>query len=300
MQLFYLLSFVVAASYAVVLPQPAGPPEKYSNDVDATLASGLEAKPYQHGLNSQNNSTILVSLERQDNSEKSPQDNSESGSSPPPTTTPEKIDDNPFKKAELGSISLASTIDNVGDGIVNLPKDIKTAGDIIGGNAGNILIVYLRKAIYVNKALNDWAGGAGKAVVVALKSGLGDDGYSKVVLYLKGKAMKSAGEIHACFKAAVGAISAIRQNTGSVIQQMETIHLSFERIFYIYIKFFVVLLPQLERFAAGKTIHMLLSAVNTSLTKFIKTQQGLYNEATSVFEDSSAGLIQVFGWAGGS
>ncbi|KAH6565455.1 hypothetical protein BASA60_009890 [Batrachochytrium salamandrivorans] len=277
MQFLYLFSFVVAASYAAALPQPAGLSEKYSNDVDATLASGLEAKPYQHGLNSQNNSTILVSLERQDNSE------------------------NRLKTiAELGSISLASTIDNVGDGIVNLPKDIKTAGDIIGGNAGNILIVYLRKAIYVNKALNDWAGGAGKAVVVALKSGLGDDGYSKVVLYLKGKAMKSAGEIHACFKAAVGAISAIRQNTGSVIQQMETIHLSFERIFYIYIKFFVVLLPQLERFAAGKTIHMLLSAVNTSLTKFIKTQQGLYNEATSVFEDSSAGLIQVFGWAGGS
>ncbi|KAH6579328.1 hypothetical protein BASA60_003328 [Batrachochytrium salamandrivorans] len=43
MQFFYLFSFVVAASYAVALPQPAELSEKYSNNVDATLASGLEA-----------------------------------------------------------------------------------------------------------------------------------------------------------------------------------------------------------------------------------------------------------------
>ncbi|KAH6570397.1 hypothetical protein BASA60_007731 [Batrachochytrium salamandrivorans] len=77
MQFFYLFSFVVVASYAAALPQPAGLSEKYSSNADATLASGLEARSYQPVLNSYKDSATLVSLKRRDNSEGSVGDNSE-------------------------------------------------------------------------------------------------------------------------------------------------------------------------------------------------------------------------------
>ncbi|KAH6589004.1 hypothetical protein BASA50_010332, partial [Batrachochytrium salamandrivorans] len=47
MQFFHLFSLVVVASYAAAHPQPAGLSEKHSNNADATLASGLEARSYQ-------------------------------------------------------------------------------------------------------------------------------------------------------------------------------------------------------------------------------------------------------------
>ncbi|KAH6563422.1 hypothetical protein BASA62_008516 [Batrachochytrium salamandrivorans] len=59
------------ASYAAALPQPAELSEKYSNSVDTTLASGLEARSYQPGLNSYKDSPTLISLERRDDSERS-------------------------------------------------------------------------------------------------------------------------------------------------------------------------------------------------------------------------------------
>ncbi|KAH6588321.1 hypothetical protein BASA50_010780 [Batrachochytrium salamandrivorans] len=88
MQFIHLFSFVVVASYAAALPQPAGLSEKYSNNVDTTLASGLEARSYQPGLNSYKDSATLVSLKRRDDSEGSPEDNSGSDSSPPADMTP--------------------------------------------------------------------------------------------------------------------------------------------------------------------------------------------------------------------
>ncbi|KAH9264522.1 hypothetical protein BASA83_011993 [Batrachochytrium salamandrivorans] len=51
--ILYLVSFVVVASYAAALPQPAGLSEKYSNGVDITLASILEARSYQPVSNTQ-------------------------------------------------------------------------------------------------------------------------------------------------------------------------------------------------------------------------------------------------------
>ncbi|KAH9271134.1 hypothetical protein BASA83_006678 [Batrachochytrium salamandrivorans] len=68
MQFFYMFSFVVAVSYAAALPQPAELSEKYSNNADATLASGLETRSYQPGLNSYKESATLTSLERRDDS----------------------------------------------------------------------------------------------------------------------------------------------------------------------------------------------------------------------------------------
>ncbi|KAH9273275.1 hypothetical protein BASA83_004266 [Batrachochytrium salamandrivorans] len=77
MQFFHLFSFVVVASYAAALPQPAELSEKYSNDVDTNSAFGLEARSYQPVLNSYKDSATSVLLKRQDDSEGSPEANSE-------------------------------------------------------------------------------------------------------------------------------------------------------------------------------------------------------------------------------
>ncbi|KAH6570170.1 hypothetical protein BASA62_004466 [Batrachochytrium salamandrivorans] len=69
MQFFHLVPFVVVASYAAALPQPAELSEKYLNNVNVNLASGLEARSYQPAFNSQKGSATLVSLKRRDDSD---------------------------------------------------------------------------------------------------------------------------------------------------------------------------------------------------------------------------------------
>ncbi|KAH9249151.1 hypothetical protein BASA81_013110 [Batrachochytrium salamandrivorans] len=122
MQFFHLVPFVVVASYAAALPQPAELSEKYLNNVNVNLASGLEARSYQPAFNSQKGSATLVSLKRRDDSDGSSGENSGSDSppspppSPPPATTREKKFSSPFTEETVNSMALASTINNVGDG----------------------------------------------------------------------------------------------------------------------------------------------------------------------------------------
>ncbi|KAH6600232.1 hypothetical protein BASA50_002452, partial [Batrachochytrium salamandrivorans] len=112
MQFFYLFSFVVAASYAAALPQPAGLSEKYSNNVNATLASGLEARFYQPGLNSYKESATLMSLKRRDDYEGSSGEDSESDSSPPPDTTPNDSEESSGENSGSGSSPPPDTTPN--------------------------------------------------------------------------------------------------------------------------------------------------------------------------------------------
>ncbi|KAH6564689.1 hypothetical protein BASA60_010241 [Batrachochytrium salamandrivorans] len=121
--ILYLLSFVAVVSHAAALPQPAGLFEKYSNDVDTNSASGLEARSYQPGLNSHKDSATLVSLKRRDDSDGSSGENSGSDSFLPSTSGPNEPFKSPFTDSNVSSMNLASTIDNVGDGVLNLYKD---------------------------------------------------------------------------------------------------------------------------------------------------------------------------------
>ncbi|KAH6576723.1 hypothetical protein BASA60_004357 [Batrachochytrium salamandrivorans] len=171
MQLFYLLSFVAVVSHAAALPQPAELSETYSNGVDITLASLFETRSYQPVLNTQENSVTLMSLERRANS------GGNSGSGPPPP--PESL----FEKAKLtigtafgdGAFNckkLSSTIENVGNGAVSLPDDIRRVADMIGG-----------------------------ALLEKHWSGLGTVEYSKIEPSLKQTAARLTAKIQAGFKA---------------------------------------------------------------------------------------------------
>ncbi|KAH6579085.1 hypothetical protein BASA61_010498, partial [Batrachochytrium salamandrivorans] len=100
MQFFHLFSFVVVASYAAALPQPAELSGKYSNSADANLMSGLEARSYQPALNSYKESAILVSLKRRANGG--------SGSSLSSTSSSNEKFSSGFTDGEISSKNLAS------------------------------------------------------------------------------------------------------------------------------------------------------------------------------------------------
>ncbi|KAH9245769.1 hypothetical protein BASA81_016734 [Batrachochytrium salamandrivorans] len=157
MQFFYLFSLVVASSYAVALPQPAGLSAKHSNNVDTDLAFGLEARSYQPGFNPQKDSATLVSLKRRDDSEGSVGDNSGSDSSPPPATALKKTFSAPLTEDDVTTINLASTIDKFEDNVSNLFINGEKVGKKMNNHAGDLLSTYLRMSVYVSIALRNWA-----------------------------------------------------------------------------------------------------------------------------------------------
>ncbi|KAH6577555.1 hypothetical protein BASA60_003961 [Batrachochytrium salamandrivorans] len=151
MQFFHLLSFVGVASYAAALPQPAGLSEKYSNNVDITLASILKARSYQPVLDTREDLPTLMSLERRADSAGSPRVNSGSGTPPLSTLDYEeakKLIYSLFEKSDFSFANIASTIDNVGDGFAELSENGEKVGNKIGGTAGDLLAKYVRRNTY--------------------------------------------------------------------------------------------------------------------------------------------------------
>ncbi|KAH6573646.1 hypothetical protein BASA62_002833 [Batrachochytrium salamandrivorans] len=122
MQFFHLFSFVVVASYAAALPQPAGLSEK--------------------------DSATLVSLKRRDDSEGSSEENSGSDSPPPPATTPGHTVSVPFTNDDVSTMNLASMIKNVRDGGYIVEGGVERSGNMIGGLVGDMMTMYLGKATY--------------------------------------------------------------------------------------------------------------------------------------------------------
>ncbi|KAH6576726.1 hypothetical protein BASA60_004360 [Batrachochytrium salamandrivorans] len=285
MQLFYLLSFVAVVSHAAALPQPAELSETYSNGVDITLASLFETRSYQPVLNTQENSVTLMSLERRANS------GGNSGSGPPPP--PESL----FEKAKLtigtafgdGAFNckkLSSTIENVGNGAVSLPDDIRRVADMIGGAIGETLVAYFRRALYVNEALQGWVKNPEENVILIIRSGLGTVEYSKIEPSLKQTAARLTAKIQAGFKAVVKVVSYLLRKIGFTNKNMETVHASFGDIFRSYMMFFEELKPLLMKFSAGKVYHGYLSDICKSLNKFLADQQQIYGRFAKAIEAS--------------
>ncbi|KAH6588881.1 hypothetical protein BASA50_010415 [Batrachochytrium salamandrivorans] len=145
MQLFYLLSFVVVASYAAALPQPAGLSEQYSNNVDTNLASILKARSYQPVLDIREDSPTLMSLERRAGSARSFHDQ------------------------------------KVGDGIAKLSENGEKVKTKIVGPAGEMLALYLRRSTYVNLALTSSASNGLNATFSFIRSTTTPAEFSKAV-----------------------------------------------------------------------------------------------------------------------
>ncbi|KAH6585017.1 hypothetical protein BASA50_011337 [Batrachochytrium salamandrivorans] len=278
MQFFYLFSFVVAASYAAALPQPAGLYEKYSNSVDTTLTSGLQARSYQPGSNSQKDSATLVSLKRRDDSDGSSGENSESDPSPPPATTPNEPFSDPFTDDMIISKNLSSTINNVGDGDADIFKDGELVGQKIEGPVGDMVARYLRRAAYVNVALGRWERESVSGMLGLIQSGLGEDEYFKVEPEVTEKIKDLKDGVNSGVNAMVDATSKILGEVGSVIESVKNTRKSFKLIFESRKELLWVLITQLEKFTAGRTLELELFGIVTSLDGFLAEQKKLYKK----------------------
>ncbi|KAH9271094.1 hypothetical protein BASA83_006636 [Batrachochytrium salamandrivorans] len=299
MQFFYLFSFVVAASYAAALPQPAELSEKHSNNVNATLASGLEARFYQPGLNSYKESATLMLLERRDDSAGSSEEDSESDLSPLPDTTPNDSEESseedsesglsplpdttfnepfsdPFTEDEISSENLASTINRAGDSDVDLFKGGELAGQRIGGTVGGRLARYLRRAAYVNVALSQWSHESVNDILSLIRSNSGEGehfevepGFTKKIKDLEDKSDEGVN-------AMIDATSKIAKDDDSVIENVRNTRRSFKLTFTSRRTLLRMLISKLRLFKDGRTLELQLDDVVTILMSFLKAEKAFW------------------------
>ncbi|KAH6567783.1 hypothetical protein BASA62_005903 [Batrachochytrium salamandrivorans] len=251
MQFFYLLSFVVVASYAAARPQPAGLSEKHSDNADATLASGLEARSYQPGLNSTKSRLLWCHW------------NDEA--------------------AETGSLFLPFMIGEIREGFVDVPKNVLAAGKAVG-RTDYWLVNYLNKSLYAANILKEWVEATEKSLVAVIKAGLDGKEYSKVEPLLKDASEKLAADASYNLQQVTAAVSAIGEKTGPVKPEVDAVHAAFVRVFDAYKLYLATLQLQLVRFEAGRTLNRHLSVGVQSLAGFSLRQEELYAEIIEKLE----------------
>ncbi|KAH6579848.1 hypothetical protein BASA82_000392 [Batrachochytrium salamandrivorans] len=264
MQFFHLFSFVVVASYAVALPQPAGLSEKYSNSADTNLVSGLEARSYQPGLNSQKDSATLTLLKRQDDSDFDPFFSSTSG--------PNGTVGSDFTEDDVSSENLASTINKVGDDVHIFFKDGEKIADKIGGYAGGLIRKCFRRHAYVNVAIRRWVQASLSDIRGFIESSLGEDEYSKIEPEFTESIERLKGKFKEELISIVDTATKILNNEGSDIENVEKISASFGQALFSRVGLLLALESKLASFGNGATLGGQLSDVTTSVNDFMVNQ----------------------------
>ncbi|KAH6579664.1 hypothetical protein BASA61_010096 [Batrachochytrium salamandrivorans] len=238
------------------MPQPSPSQrsylEKYSNNVDATLASGLEARSYQPGLNSHKDSATLVSLERRDSGW---------------VTDDDVISEN-----------LASTVDRARNGDYALIHIEEAVGKKIGSTVGDMVTKYIGMSTHINGVLGRWERNSLIDTLNFIKSGLGDDEYSKIEPDPTDKFKGLEDTIDSDLIVIYGAIGDILEDVGSDADNFQKIHESVNHIFRDRGIIFSELEALLGRFTAGKTLKGYLADVNRSITELSTYQRPIYEE----------------------
>ncbi|KAH6562460.1 hypothetical protein BASA50_005774 [Batrachochytrium salamandrivorans] len=281
MQFFHLLSFVVVASYAAALPQPAGLSEQYSNNADNSLASDLETRSYQPAFNSQKGSPTLMSLERRADSAGSSGERVVFGTAPISTLSPEearKLIDSLFKKEAFSFANISSTIEKAGNGFAELSESGEKAGTKIGGSVGDLLSLYLRRSTYVNLVLTVSLGNEGEAITSFIKSITAPAELPKALLAFFQKLTDLTTEADKKEAESDGFIVNILKDSGTVAQNVEdAIKLLVETV-NNFVKFFDVLKTLMSKSQSGKTFYDDISSMMESLTKFNAKQQNIHDK----------------------
>ncbi|KAH9264513.1 hypothetical protein BASA83_011984 [Batrachochytrium salamandrivorans] len=281
MQFFYLVSFVVVASYAAALPQPAGLSEKYSNGVDITLASILEARSYQPVSNTQEDSPNLMSLERRADSAGSSKGNFLFGT--PPLSTmdyyeAEKLIYSLFDRGAFSFANISSTINKTGNGFAELSESGEKAGTKIGGSVGDLLSLYLRRSTYVNLALTVSAGSGLNATFSFIQSTTAPAEFPKAFLAFISTFDESMSKADKKEKESDGFIVNILKETGTVTQNVEAaIKLLVEALASL-VKIFDVIKTIMSKSESGKIFYDDISNMMNNLTKFSAAQQNLHDK----------------------
>ncbi|KAH6576172.1 hypothetical protein BASA60_004640 [Batrachochytrium salamandrivorans] len=234
MQFFYLFSFVVAASYAAALPQPAGLSEKYSNSADTTLASSLEARSYQ-----------------------------------PRIKLPKGLG-----YFDVAVATRPSTIDKFGNGVYHLFDNGERARKKIGEFAGEALERYLSRFVYVIIALGEWMKREQSTIFDTIKSALGDEQYYKIIKdFVNLSAALTAGSSRKEDNASKIILDIIERTDNDVFDDAREIGILFKEAFDNRITLFKMLKFLLKDAEVSKTLHENMSAMITSLGNFLADQK---------------------------
>ncbi|KAH9276374.1 hypothetical protein BASA83_001065 [Batrachochytrium salamandrivorans] len=281
MHFFYLLPFVVVASHAAALPQPAGLSEQYSNNVDVDLASGLEARSYQPALNTREDSPTLMSLERRANSARPPI--VKSGFSAPPLSTmdyydAEKLIYSLFDRGAFSFANISSTIKKVGDGFAKLSENGEKVKTKIGGTAGGLLALYLSRATYVNLALRVSPASEGQAIISFIQSTTPPAELSKVFLNFFGTSTELKTTIIKKEIESDGFIVNILKDTGTVIENVEEAIKLLVGVIDTFVKLFDMIKTLMSKSESGKISHDGISNMMKILAEFIAEQGRLHAE----------------------
>ncbi|KAH6568142.1 hypothetical protein BASA60_008756 [Batrachochytrium salamandrivorans] len=231
------------------------------HSVDTTLASGLEARSYQPGLNSYKDSPTLISLERRDDSE---------GSSK------EIVDlTHPLRLTRLLTI-LRDRLEKIVD--LTHPLHLTRLLTILRDCQKKI--VNLTHLVHLTRLLKmESASPLSGAIIIAfIKSNLGEDEYFKIKPHLPNIAQGLEDESDAGYTAINDTTSRILEDNGSVTENFQNINRSFRRTFDSRWELLGVLRLQLNRFKAGNTLEVQLNGVAASLYRFYIEQQKLYKE----------------------
>ncbi|KAH6575760.1 hypothetical protein BASA62_001767 [Batrachochytrium salamandrivorans] len=230
---------LVSALTTSALPQPAGLSKRHSNNANTNSASGLEARSYQPGSNSYKESATFVSLERRDDFWGPPGGNDGSDTPPPPGS-----------KLEWLLVALA----------------------------GDMLAKYIRKADYVDTALNRWMGIERKNIIDAIKLAMGEAEFSKIAEHFFMTLAALGAEVYINERDAVIAISNIVNHIKTPIQNVETMNALFNVALNIRMQLVDKLRSRLEGSEVVKVLYGYLSKLVASIKKFITDQQGFYEE----------------------
>ncbi|KAH6566782.1 hypothetical protein BASA62_006489 [Batrachochytrium salamandrivorans] len=251
-------------------PSQRGYLKKYSNNVDTTLASGLEARSYQPGLNSHKESATLMSLKRRDDSEGS-------DPSPPPATTPNETDSDPFTNSVTNTINLASTIGKVIDSDYVFFTEGDKVRQKIDGDTGEMVAKYLRRDVYVTSVLNRWVDKSIPTILEKIKSGLGEDEYSKIEPDFTKDIKKLEDDFKVGYAKILVYASKIVKGDGTVTYNFQKVDTLFEDFFYDNMEFIRKLRLQLEKFEAGEALKKPLADIVEFANDFILKQSALFS-----------------------
>ncbi|KAH6585030.1 hypothetical protein BASA61_007102 [Batrachochytrium salamandrivorans] len=189
-----------------------------------------------------------------------------------------------LKKGDLSSANITATIDRVGDGAVGFYKEGEKAGKEIGGTAGPMLARYLERAIYVIVALTGWMEKEAKSILLVTYTVVGEAKYTEIFRTFLTALRESAKLADKKEREVTGAVSNILTKTGTVIENVNTIHTSFKDTFNNRIALFTLLGSPLKDFEAGKILYENISNVVTSLDKFLTEQQKIYDNIIKALE----------------
>ncbi|KAH6560559.1 hypothetical protein BASA62_010392 [Batrachochytrium salamandrivorans] len=262
-------------------PQPAGLSEQYSNSVDITLMSILEARSYQPVSNTREDSDTLMSLERRDDSEKSSGGRIVFGTSPISKLSvkeAEKLIDRVFKQGDLSFANISSTIDNVGDGNAEISENGEKVVTKIVGPAGGLLAKYLRRSTFVNLALTLLTGREGKTIFDAIESVTPPAEFPKVVLDFSRAVVESVTGADTKEAKSDDLILNILKDTGAVVQDVEAAIKLLVDTVVILLKPFDTLKTLMSKSEKVKILYDQISSMMESLTKFTAEQKKLHDE----------------------